>query len=84
MTLPSNLSSRRTVVQGAAVVCRRVFANHPRPIESLCRVRGKVYGRCLDEKALRAIVSDVVRRYSDIQLADEVVSLTTRVADPQV
>jgi thymidine phosphorylase len=43
---------------------------HPRPLESLGAVRGKVYGRPIDPVAMRAIVADVAAgRYSDIELA---------------
>ena len=43
---------------------------HPPPLESLGFVRAKVYGRTLDEPAIRAIVGDLVAgRYSDIHLA---------------
>ncbi len=47
-----------------------VSVAHPRPLESLASVRGKVYGRRVDDAAMRAIVRDVAAgRYSDIELA---------------
>ena len=63
---------------------------HPAPVESLGRVRAKVYGRSLGSADFAAIVGDVAAgRYSDIEIAtflaacaggrlsdDEVVALT--------
>jgi thymidine phosphorylase len=65
------------------------------PIESLARVRGKLYGERLSEADLRAIVADIAAgRYADIQLAafvsacaggrldrDETVALTRAMID---
>lgn len=43
---------------------------HPDQVESLSRMRHRIYGHRLDSAALRAIVSDIVDgRYSDVQLA---------------
>ncbi len=67
-----------------------VELEHPRPLESLARVRAKVYGEHLDANAYRLIVDDIAaRRYSDIDLSafivasaggrmamDEIISLT--------
>ena len=48
---------------------------HPDPIESLGRMRHRIYGHRLDSAALRAIMSDIVEgRYSDVQLAAFVLS----------
>ncbi len=48
----------------------RVFLSHPEPVDSLGRVRAKIYGARLDEGAIHSIIRDVAaRRYSDIQLA---------------
>ena len=56
---------RLQVVGGEAV-----SVAHPAPLESLSLVRAKVYGRTLDERAMAAIVGDVVAaRYADIHLA---------------
>jgi thymidine phosphorylase len=47
-----------------------ISVSHPAPLESLSHVRGKVFGRALDQGAVDAIVADVVSgRYSDIHLA---------------
>lgn len=43
---------------------------HPDPIESLGRMRHRIYGHRLDSAAFRAIMADIVEgRYSDVQLA---------------
>jgi thymidine phosphorylase len=63
---------------GAAEAAELVLA-HPAPLESLSLVRGKVYGRPLDEHALRTIVRDVVAgRYSDIHLASFITACAAR------
>lgn len=47
-----------------------VAVSHPPPLESLSRVRTKVYGHRLSEANFREIVGDIVHgRYSDIHLA---------------
>jgi thymidine phosphorylase len=47
-----------------------VRASHPRPLVSLSRVRGKVYGERLDGEAFGEIIGDIVgHRYSDVQLS---------------
>jgi thymidine phosphorylase len=66
--------ARLDAVEGAELLLR-----HPAPLESLSFVRGKVYGRALDEGALRAIVIDVVAgRYSDIHLASFITACAAR------
>lgn len=53
------------VVEGDTVRVR-----HPPVLESLARVRQRIYGRRLDADDLRAIVRDVVRgRYTNVHLA---------------
>jgi len=48
----------------------RVSVRHPDPIESLGRMRHRIYGHRLDSAAFSAILSDIVDdRYSDVQLA---------------
>jgi thymidine phosphorylase len=48
----------------------RVFASHPKPVESLSSVRRRIYGHRVDAAALQTIVSDIVKgRYSDIELS---------------
>ncbi len=47
-----------------------IALSHPSPLESLSLVRAKVYGRRLDDHAMRAIVRDIAAsRYSDIYLS---------------
>ncbi|HEX2724635.1 MAG TPA: thymidine phosphorylase family protein [Beijerinckiaceae bacterium] len=47
-----------------------LFVRHPDPVLSLSSVRGRVYGKRLDESALRAIITDVVSgQYSDVHLS---------------
>jgi len=47
-----------------------IGARHPNPVESLGRVRSRIYWHRLDEAALRSILVDVVAgRYSDVHLA---------------
>jgi thymidine phosphorylase len=47
-----------------------LFVRHPDPVLSLSSVRRRIYGHRLDERALRAIMSDVVRgQYSDVHLS---------------
>tara|TARA_R110000782_G_scaffold217240_1_gene304730 strand:+ start:3147 stop:4676 length:1530 start_codon:yes stop_codon:yes gene_type:complete len=48
----------------------QIFISHPAPLESLNKVRGKVFGHRLDDAATRAIIADIVAgRYSDIHLS---------------
>lgn len=48
----------------------RIAVSHPAPVESLGHVRGKVYGKALDDSAMLEIVRDIVAgRYSDLQLS---------------
>ena len=48
----------------------RVTLTHPRPLESLSRVRAKVYGQRLDEADMRAIIHDITAGYyADIHLS---------------
>src|SRR5215203_1538042 len=47
-----------------------LFVRHPDPVLSLSSVRRRIYGHRLDQAALRAIMSDVVRgQYSDVHLS---------------
>lgn len=47
-----------------------IGVRHPNPVESLSRVRSRIYRHRLDEAALRTILADVVAgRYSDLHLA---------------
>lgn len=57
--------SRLGVAEGAAVEVR-----HPPPLESLARVRQRIYGQRLGEADFKAIIADVVAgRYADAHLA---------------
>jgi thymidine phosphorylase len=48
----------------------QVRVSHPPPVESLSRLRAKVYGQRLDAADMQAIMRDVAAgRYSDLQLA---------------
>src|SRR3546814_759655 len=59
-----------------------IAVSHPEPLESLSKVRGKVYGRALDQADLHAIVTDVVGgRYSDIQLSSFITACAARPLD---
>lgn len=59
-----------------------VHVSHPRPLESISSVRGKVYGRTLRAGEFGAIMRDVVRgRYDDIQLAMLLTAIAARRLD---
>jgi len=82
--------TRLGVVDGGEVT-----VSHPRPLDSLSRVRAKVYGHRLNGEGLAEILQDVVDgRYSDIHLAsfitacsaqrldrDEMIALTRAMVD---
>lgn len=53
----------------------RATFSHPRPIESMGHVRGKLYGRPYTAESARLIIGDIAAgRYSDIQLSAYVTS----------
>jgi thymidine phosphorylase len=59
-----------------------VSASHPRPLVSLSRLRGKVYGERLDRASLKEIVDDIVaRRYSDVQISAFVTACSAQPLD---
>ncbi len=59
-----------------------ISVSHPRPIGSLSKVRGKVYGERLDTSALTEIVTDIVGgRYSDIHLSSFITACSARPLD---
>jgi thymidine phosphorylase len=59
-----------------------IAASHPRPLDSLSLVRGKVYGHRLEDKALATIISDVTAgRYSDIHLSSFITACSARPLD---
>jgi thymidine phosphorylase len=56
-----------------------IAVSHPEPLESLSKVRGKVYGRELDEASVAEIITDVVGgRYSDIHLSSFITACSAR------
>ncbi len=56
--------------------------SHAPPLDSLSLVRGKVYGKRLDDAAFQDVITDVVAgRYSDIHLASLVTACSARPLD---
>jgi len=61
-----------------------LHASHPRPLESVHHVRGKVFGRPFSADALHAIMRDVVRgRYDEIELAMLLTAIAARALDDE-
>lgn len=59
-----------------------VHVSHPRPLESISSVRGKVHGESLRACEFGAIMRDVVKgRYDDIQLAMFLTAIAARELD---
>ncbi|CTQ51809.1 Pyrimidine-nucleoside phosphorylase [Roseibium album] len=59
-----------------------VRVSHPRPLDSLSNLRGKVYGQRLKTHAVKAIIDDVVAgRYSDIHLSSFITACSARPLD---
>ena len=59
-----------------------IAASHPRPLDSLSLVRGKVYGHRLEDSALATIISDITSgRYSDIHLSSFITACSARPLD---
>jgi thymidine phosphorylase len=59
-----------------------ITVSHPRPLASLSKVRGKVYGRALDAADLEEIITDIVAgRYSDIHLSSFITACSARALD---
>ncbi|MBM3506923.1 MAG: hypothetical protein FJX64_04205 [Alphaproteobacteria bacterium] len=59
-----------------------VSFHHPEPLRSLAAVRGKAYGRRLDENTARSIVSDIVAgQYADAHISSFVTACTARPLD---
>ncbi|MCV0426477.1 MAG: thymidine phosphorylase family protein [Roseibium sp.] len=55
---------------------------HPRPLESLSKLRSKIYGRPLEADAVSSIFQDIVAgRYSDIHLASFITACSARPLD---
>ena len=60
----------------------RISVSHPKPVESLSSVRGKVYGTRLEQGPIRQIIEDIVSgRYSDIHLSSFVTACSARSLD---
>lgn len=56
-----------------------IAVSHPEPLTSFRHVRGKVFGRILDDAAAKSIIEDIVaRRYSDMQLASFITACSSR------
>jgi thymidine phosphorylase len=56
----------------------RIYASHPKPVESLSSVRRRIYGGRVEATALQDIVSDIVKgRYSDVHLSSFITACTT-------
>ena len=61
-----------------------VHASHPRPLESVRHVRGKVYGRPFSAEGLHAVMRDVVRgRFDEIELAMFLTAIAARALDDE-
>lgn len=59
-----------------------ISVHHPRPLESLRKVRGKVFGERLNTQTAKDIVEDIVaRRYSDIHLSSFITACSSRPLD---
>lgn len=60
----------------------RATFSHPRPVDSMSHVRGKLYGRRYSEEGARGIIADIAAgRYSDIQLSAYVTSCAANSLD---
>jgi thymidine phosphorylase len=56
-----------------------VRVSHPRPLDSLSNLRGKVYGQPLEAHSAKTIIDDVVAgRYSDIHLSSFITACSAR------
>ncbi len=59
-----------------------VFVAHPEPLGSLSLVRSRIYGNTLDDRALHAIIGDVVDgKYSDIHISSFLTACATKPLD---
>jgi thymidine phosphorylase len=56
-----------------------IVVSHPEPLDSLSKVRGKVYGQNLNDAAFAEIITDIVGgRYSDIHLSSFITACSAR------
>jgi thymidine phosphorylase len=61
-----------------------LVASHPKPLESMSKVRSKIYGDPLDASELANILEDIVHgRYSDVQLAAFITACSARAMDQE-
>jgi thymidine phosphorylase len=59
-----------------------IRVSHSRPLDSLSLVRGKVYGRRLEDSSLKTIISDItLGQYSDIHLSSFITACSARPLD---
>ncbi len=59
-----------------------VTVSHPRPLDSLSLLRGKVYGNPLEAHSVKVIIEDIVAgRYSDIHLSSFVTACSAQPLD---
>ena len=59
-----------------------VSVGHPEPLGSLSLVRSRIYGNRLDDRALRAIITDIVDgKYSDIHISSFLTTCATERLD---
>jgi thymidine phosphorylase len=59
-----------------------VLARHPDPLQSLAKVRSRIFGNRLDQGALSSIIGDIAeRRYSDVHLASFITACSALALD---
>ena len=59
-----------------------VTVRHPEPLGSLSLVRSRIYGNRLDDRALKAIITDIVDgKYSDIHISSFLTACATERLD---
>lgn len=62
----------------------QVHVSHPRPLESVHHVRGKVYGRPFSADALDSVMRDIASgRYDEIELAMFLTAIAARALDDE-
>lgn len=65
----AGLSDAAWRLLGAAEPCL-IDVRHPDPVESFGAVRGKLFGRTLEDAEIASVIADIAaRRYSDVQLS---------------
>jgi thymidine phosphorylase len=59
-----------------------IGVRHPDPVASLAQVRGRIFGRRLDQAALTGIITDIAAgRYSDVELASFITACSAMALD---